>query len=51
MLLRRDERLHRGNAGWSVSEPNRTLHSTGREETELPLQVSEVGTGLRHECA
>ena len=28
LLLRCDERLYRGNAGWSVSDPNRTEPST-----------------------
>ena len=42
LLLRRDERLHRGHASWFASNPNRVFHSTGWEETVPPLEVNEV---------
>ena len=49
LLLRRDERLHRGHAAWT--EPNRTFHSTGCEETLPPLEVGEPRVGLRRQRA
>ena len=51
LLLRRDERLHRGHAGWSASDPNRTFHSTGWEETVPPLEVNDMRTGPMRERA
>jgi hypothetical protein len=50
-MLRRDERLHRGHAGWSAADPNRTFHSTGWEETVPPLEVHELRASPRHERA
>lgn len=44
LLLRRDERLHRGHAGWSASDPTRSFHSTGWEETVPPLEVNDLWT-------
>ena len=41
-ILRRDERLRRGHAGWSSADPNRAFHSTGWEETLPPLEVNEL---------
>ena len=51
LLLRRDQRLHRGHAGWSASNANRNFHSTGWEETGPPLEVNEVDAGPRRERA
>ena len=48
LLLRRDERLHRGHASWSASMPDRVFHSTGWEETVPPLEVIEGHAKPRH---
>jgi len=46
LLLRQDERLHRGHAAWSG--PNRTFHSTGWEETVPPLEATDLRIEPRH---
>jgi hypothetical protein len=45
LLLRRDERLHRGHAAWSEIGENRSFQTTGWEETRPPAEAARAVKG------